>query len=272
MPLLNKQKFVKKPIPADLDPDEHVFYFKPTQEIFQDYDEYFERTILCNSLVWTCTLTGKTGLTFAEAQESETKAKKIVAQIPAPLVKGILFLLTLTKRGNIKDLIDDLFGFVRDRYFIGETVLIVNGTNASSGPKTWRIVDVIIPSSSEGQAAGGAGVEPSGLSIEAAKIKYVVEVIENGGASGNSANRTSTVNASHVQRTKNCITKDKIYMIIKTNCEVNKQIRWTLTEAAMEKHKINKVKFTDIFKGKLLFSFKIFLFKMFYDLFKKTKQ
>lgn len=260
MPLLNKQKFIKKPIPADLDPNEHVFYFKPTQEIFQDYDEYFERTILCNSLVWTCTLTGKTGLTFAEAIESENKAKKIVSQIPPALVKGILFLLTLTRRGNIKDLIDDLFSFVRDRYFIGETVLIVNGTNASSGPKTWRIVDVIIPPKSGENASASSG-EPNGLLIEAGKIKYVVEVIENNNNSSNNnncsntsqSNRTSTVNASYVQRTKNCITKDKIYMILKTNCEVvnsNKQIRWMVTEAAMEKHKINRITFNDIFKGR----------------------
>lgn len=251
MPLLNKQKFVKKPIPDDLDPNEYVFYFKPTQEIFQDYDEYFERTILCNSLVWTCTLTGKTGLTFAEALESEIKAKKILAQIPVALVKGILYLLTLTRRGNIKDLIDDLFSFVRDRYFIGETVLIVNGTNASSGPKTWRIVDVIMPPKNGNENVSGV---PNGLLVEAAKIKYVVEVIENSSnTSNNNSSQRSTVNASHVQRTKNCITKDKIYIILKTNCEVvnsNKQIRWMVTEQAMEKHNIKRITFNDIFKGK----------------------
>ena len=59
-----------------------------------------------------------------------------------------------------------------------------------------------------------------------------------------------TVNANLVQRTKNCLTKDKIYMIIKTNCEVNsKNICWSLTDAALEKHKTNKLKFSDVFKG-----------------------
>ena len=193
MPLLNKQKFNKKPIPANLKPDELVFYFKPTQEIFQDYDEYFERTILCNSLVWTCILTGKSGLTYAEAQESENKAKKIVTQIPSGLVRGILFLLTLTRRGNIKDLIDDIFGFVKDRYFIGETVLIVNGTNAASGPKTWRVIDVIVPATAssikvEKSEDGVIDIEMesaearNGLLIEAAKIKYVVEIIDTSGS------------------------------------------------------------------------------------------
>ena len=38
--------------------------------------EYFERTILCNSLVWTCSLTRKSGLTYSEALQSEEKAIK----------------------------------------------------------------------------------------------------------------------------------------------------------------------------------------------------
>jgi hypothetical protein len=38
MPLLNKQKFTKKPIPENLDPDQEIFYSKLTQEIFMDYE------------------------------------------------------------------------------------------------------------------------------------------------------------------------------------------------------------------------------------------
>jgi hypothetical protein len=38
MPLLNKQKFNREPIPDDLDPNQDVFYSKLTQEIFLDYE------------------------------------------------------------------------------------------------------------------------------------------------------------------------------------------------------------------------------------------
>ena len=38
MPLLHKQKFNKAPIPANLKPDQEVFYSKLTQEIFLDYE------------------------------------------------------------------------------------------------------------------------------------------------------------------------------------------------------------------------------------------
>lgn len=122
MPLLHKQKFNKAPIPENLKPDQEVFYSKLTHEIFLDYEwefqkqiiyseffsfifnlkisAYFERTILCNSLVWTCALTGKTVLTYAEAIESEKKAKKTISSFPSLLEKAIIYLITLTKRGK----------------------------------------------------------------------------------------------------------------------------------------------------------------------------
>jgi bromodomain adjacent to zinc finger domain protein 1A len=50
--------------------------------------------------VWTCILTGKTGLTYAEALESEQKALKSMSSFPSVLEKVIVYLITLTKRGK----------------------------------------------------------------------------------------------------------------------------------------------------------------------------
>ncbi len=44
--------------------------------------EFAERIILCNSLVWGCEETGKTGLTYVEALESEKNAKKLLNDFP----------------------------------------------------------------------------------------------------------------------------------------------------------------------------------------------
>jgi bromodomain adjacent to zinc finger domain protein 1A len=131
MPLLHKQQFTKKEIQDNLDPEQDVFYSKLTQEIFTDYDEYFERTILCNSLVWTCMLTGKGGLTYAEALESEQKARKMIASFPDALKRAVVYLITLTKRGNIKEVLEDIFSYCKDRYFIGEKLLVFAGNNHS---------------------------------------------------------------------------------------------------------------------------------------------
>lgn len=160
MPLLNKQKFVKNQIPDDLAPNEEVFFSKLTLEIFRDYDEYFERTILCNSLVWTCSLSGKTGLTYAEAVESEERAARLIDNFPPTLLRPILFIITLTRRGNIKDLVDDIFTYVKDRYFIGETCLLAGQAQAgkNEAAKQCRVVEVLAPEMNGGdEVVSGAG-------------------------------------------------------------------------------------------------------------------
>jgi bromodomain adjacent to zinc finger domain protein 1A len=82
--------------------------------------------------VWTCALSGKTGLTYSEALHSEEKARLSVGSFPRLLEKVILHLTVYTKRGNIKDLLDDIFIFMKDRYFIGETVSVVVAQSLNS--------------------------------------------------------------------------------------------------------------------------------------------
>lgn len=71
MPLANKKPFVPKPIPDNLGPDDEVLYHALTNEIFTNHDAYFDRFLYCNSLIWTCCRTGKSGLTYEEALISE---------------------------------------------------------------------------------------------------------------------------------------------------------------------------------------------------------
>lgn len=89
--------------------------------------EFFERIILCNSLVWSCSITGRAGLTYQEAVECEEKALKNLATFPGYLQKPVLFLANLTHRSRLVDMNDDVFGFVRDRFFIGEVVEVMLG-------------------------------------------------------------------------------------------------------------------------------------------------
>lgn len=71
MPLINKKPFQPYPIPENLGPDDEVFYLDLTNEIFTSHDEFFDRFLYCNSLIWTCGRTGKSGLTYKEALDSE---------------------------------------------------------------------------------------------------------------------------------------------------------------------------------------------------------
>ena len=75
MPLLKKRPFKRQSPPPGLHPDDEVFFCEATKEVFKDYESFFQRTILCNSLVWSCSVTGKSNLTYDEAVESEQKAR-----------------------------------------------------------------------------------------------------------------------------------------------------------------------------------------------------
>lgn len=79
--------------------------------------------------MWSCAITGRSGLTYQEAEECEEKALKQLASFPSYLQKPILYLATKTQRSRITDLNDDVFVFAKDRYFIGEMVDCITGPN-----------------------------------------------------------------------------------------------------------------------------------------------
>jgi bromodomain adjacent to zinc finger domain protein 1A len=86
------------------------------------FREFFERTILCNSLVWSCSLSGRSGLTYQEAVESEDNMRKQLGKFPESLLRPILFLVTLHRDAGLNEMIENVHTFIKDRYFIGETV------------------------------------------------------------------------------------------------------------------------------------------------------
>ena len=90
--------------------------------LFVPNREFFERIILCNSLVWTCSITGRPGLTYQEALESEERARKQLSTFPDYLQRPILYIASLTHRSRLNDMNDDVFVYARGRYFIGEMV------------------------------------------------------------------------------------------------------------------------------------------------------
>ena len=86
------------------------------------FREFWERLVLCNSMVWCCELTGRPNLTYLEALECESRARRCLSKFPQLLRRPILYLASLTRRGRFIDLNEDVFAFVRDRYFVGEEV------------------------------------------------------------------------------------------------------------------------------------------------------
>uniref|UniRef100_H3CA71 Bromodomain adjacent to zinc finger domain, 1A n=1 Tax=Tetraodon nigroviridis TaxID=99883 RepID=H3CA71_TETNG len=130
MPLLHRKPFTRQKPPADLRPDEEVFLCKITYEVFRSYASSSERTILCNSLVWSCALTGRAGLTYLEAMESERRARQSLKSFPASLVVPLLHLAAISRCSRLSDLCEDVYLFVKNRFFPGEAVEVTGRNGA----------------------------------------------------------------------------------------------------------------------------------------------
>nr|XP_033807234.1 bromodomain adjacent to zinc finger domain protein 1A [Geotrypetes seraphini]XP_033807235.1 bromodomain adjacent to zinc finger domain protein 1A [Geotrypetes seraphini]XP_033807236.1 bromodomain adjacent to zinc finger domain protein 1A [Geotrypetes seraphini] len=262
MPLLHKQPFTRRELPADLRPNEEVFYCRVTKEIFRDYDEFFERTILCNSLVWSCAVTGKSGLTYEEAIESEKKAKHSLQNFPEPLIVPLLYLTTLTHRARLHEMCDDIFAYVKDRFFVGETVEVVRNNGARLHCK---ILEVKAPLQQNGMSNGyinSSNAEepivisdsdeepepPKASALNGKKtaitnpslFKYKVKPIKK------ELYESVTVRASQISRKPNLFNRDHLKLFLKQHCEAQNGVMKTKA-SSLVKYKILEKNFYHYF-------------------------
>ncbi|KAG5031823.1 hypothetical protein AAZX31_06G152600 [Glycine max] len=118
MPLLKRKPFVLPEPPDDLEPHENVYQIRFTKEIFQDYNDYLNRLNQYRQRVWTCKITGKSGLTYEEALVSEKHAAEKVQQIPEELVAPALRIIHYSML-PLKDLADSIAEKLQEQLFVG---------------------------------------------------------------------------------------------------------------------------------------------------------
>lgn len=99
--------------------------------------------MLTNSVIWQCALTGRPDLTFAEALESEKTARKLLRQFPSALRSPVIYIASQTKRSALKELVDDVFNIIKDRFFVNEKVDVMNPSG--KGCRFCKIIEVIPP-------------------------------------------------------------------------------------------------------------------------------
>uniref|UniRef100_A0A9J7XU80 Bromodomain adjacent to zinc finger domain protein 1A n=1 Tax=Cyprinus carpio carpio TaxID=630221 RepID=A0A9J7XU80_CYPCA len=244
MPLLHKKPFVRQKPPADLRPDEEVFLCKVTHEIFRTYDEFFERTILCNSLVWSCAVTGKPGLTYQEALESERKARFNLQNFPNALLVPLLHLTALTHRSRLHEICDDVYAYVKERFFPGEVVDVVSRSGAR---QPCKILDVTPPHSNgtvnghvkhhiEGDSIviSDSDEEPTKKSTSPSSFKYRVQPVTPEDC------EPLVVKAAQICRKKSVFSRDRLKLLLKQHCEpINGTIRLKVNTTMKQNKKMN---------------------------------
>ncbi|XP_027891149.1 bromodomain adjacent to zinc finger domain protein 1A [Xiphophorus couchianus] len=265
MPLLHRKPFTRQKPPADLRPDEEVFLCKITHEIFRTYDEFFERTILCNSLVWSCALTGRAGLTYLEAVESERRAKQSLESFPQALVVPMLHLAALSRHCRLSELCEDVYGFVKDRFFPGEIVDVSgrNGTRrvceivqvlslyacANGAPLTNRQSkaadsDTIVISDSDDESdvfqSPTAHLNGGKKPLSPSAFNYRVRIVKD------ESGEPFTVKASQISRKKTILSRERLKLLFKQHCEPQRGCI-VLKPSTVKKYRLSEQTFSQFF-------------------------
>lgn len=241
MPLLKKRPFEKTPLPDGLRDDEEIFYCEFTDEVFRDYEDYSERMFLYNSMVWTCSMTGKSNLTYQEALDSEENAKQCLKEFSMDLRIPTLFLASKTQRSGFADMVEDVFMFMKDRYFIGE-----NLETSFTGNK-WKeshVLQVIPPARPGSPPKNGAKIDRH-FWPPADMFKYEIEHLEDDDIS-----EIMIVDCNQIRRKKAGFTREKCKLFLKQYVEQDSKTGlYAIKNSALEDFGINKMKFTQIFNG-----------------------
>jgi len=199
------------------------------------FSDYFEKIMLVSSIVWTCEYTGRPNLTYAEALESENRVKDIMKKFPKALKIAMILIVKQTKRGSIIELCDDVFNYMKDRYFKNEEVEVPYGkkTDGKKAHSIVKIIDIINTKSNNKED------EITDLSDLKFKVKLKDKNIE-----------PWMVEIDKIRRIKNSFSKEKIKIVLKQFIEQSKGML-IIKDSIYKKYITDDIDFSKVFIGKL---------------------
>ncbi|GBE78388.1 chromatin remodeling complex protein [Sparassis crispa] len=148
MPTCRRKRVVlTEPSPALLealrtDPNREVYYLSQTGEIFETYDEYTARMSFYRRKQFQCEVTGKSGLDYFQALDSEQQeARTMHSRFPDPLKAAVLKAVQWQVMGRLDHLVEAVYERFKDRYFPDERVSVdIEGDKYAA-----RVVQVFPP-------------------------------------------------------------------------------------------------------------------------------
>ncbi|TBU48396.1 chromatin remodeling complex protein [Dichomitus squalens] len=125
-----KRVLLTEPSPALLDalkndPNHEVFYLEETGEIFDNYEAYAARMSFYRMKQFQCEVTGKSGLDYFQALESERQeARTMHSRFPDQLKAAVLKAVQWQVMGRLDHLVEAVYDRFKDRYYPDEKVYI----------------------------------------------------------------------------------------------------------------------------------------------------
>ncbi|KAI5122593.1 hypothetical protein M0805_004808 [Coniferiporia weirii] len=107
------------------DADKEVYLLAQTGEIFDTYEAYAARMSFYKLKQFQCEVTGKSGLDYFQALESEQQeARTLHSRFPEPLKAAVLRSVQWQVMGRLDHLVEAVHDRFKDRYFEAEKVFI----------------------------------------------------------------------------------------------------------------------------------------------------
>ncbi|KAL5968571.1 Bromodomain adjacent to zinc finger domain protein 1A [Taenia solium] len=250
MPLLNGEPFVKQQPPPDLQPEEEIFFSPITFEVFRNYDDFFERTIQLNSMVWGCSFCGMHNLNYREALACEEGDRTRLAAFGVGLSRGLLHIMLHARRRRLADLVDVLLAFTTSRFFVGEELCLRRcDVTVSSEPSV--VVERVILPPPKSKPEDSENEKPPTMP-DPKSIKYVVRGIDNQINSNSSTDSNPTLILPHSalhRPPQNFLTRDRIKSFIRQTGKLENQ--FFVPRESMLRHfnlyPLGSLKWADIF-------------------------
>ncbi|OAD79541.1 DDT transcription factor [Phycomyces blakesleeanus NRRL 1555(-)] len=126
MPLLKRKRYplLQPPTvdPTKKDKERPVWYYKITNEVFEDYATYLQRLSLYKRPVWQCETTGRSNLTYEDALKSEkTERDRVQDKLPEELQQRVLERVQF-QTARLDTVVEDVYSYFLERYIAGEIV------------------------------------------------------------------------------------------------------------------------------------------------------
>ncbi|KAI6136757.1 chromatin remodeling complex protein [Pisolithus sp. B1] len=110
---------------AETNPGKDVYYLHQTGEIFETYEAYAARMSFYRLKQFQCEVTGRSGLDYFQALESEQQeAQTMHSRFPEPLKAAVLKAVQWQVVGRLDHLVEAVFDRFKDRYFADEKVYV----------------------------------------------------------------------------------------------------------------------------------------------------
>ncbi|TCD64001.1 hypothetical protein EIP91_004703 [Steccherinum ochraceum] len=107
------------------DQPKDVYYLAQTGEIFETYEAYAARMSFYRMKHFQCEVTGKSGLDYFQALESEQhEARTMHSRFPEPLKSAVLKAVQWQVMGRLDHLVEAVYDRFKDRYYPDEKIII----------------------------------------------------------------------------------------------------------------------------------------------------